>query len=461
MSRHLRSHSKSKDEMPDVGTLNLSGNRSRSGSRSSSRLSSRSNSFGAVWMTAAQFLEYQEQPLANEETVYQPYTRTTTDVAAAANGNEEEMGQDSKTLIFALIKQVKIGMDLSRVVLPTFILEPKSMLEKVSDFLTHSELLVATTRINDPLERMVGVVKWYLSGFYLKPKGVKKPYNPVLGELFRCSWNHPESKSFFIGEQVSHHPPVSAFYASNRKEGLVANGSILFRSKFYGTSVGSILEGSITIHHIRFGEEYEVTFPSAYGKGFLFGTLVMELAGLVTITCKQSGLKAEIDFKQKPSFFGEYNTLQGKISRLSNNQPIFNLSGKWDQRIDLTDANNPKCGQILWAVTPEFINQKLTKLKPNPMFALESDALWSKVTDAIVAGDQQLATDEKANIEQAQRDAAAIRAEKNMGYTPRLFVPNSSGGWTYKWFNNKPWNPQEEDEEYEAAGIIATRKHRA
>lgn len=56
------------------------------------------------------------------------------------------------------------------------------------------------------------------------------------------------------------------------------------------------------------------------GLGFLFGTLVMELAGLVTITCKQSGLKAEIDFKQKPSFFGEYNTLQGKIVRLFNNQ---------------------------------------------------------------------------------------------------------------------------------------------
>lgn len=125
------------------------------------------------------------------------------------------------TLSVLNIQQVKIGMDLSRVVLPTFILEPKSMLEKVSDFLTHSEvrpyhitlhlispkLLVATTRINDPLERMVGVVKWYLSGFYLKPKGVKKPYNPVLGELFRCSWNHPDSKSFFIGEQVSPSSP--------------------------------------------------------------------------------------------------------------------------------------------------------------------------------------------------------------------------------------------------------------
>lgn len=90
------------------------------------------------------------------------------------------------------------------------------------------------------------------------------------------------------------------------------------------------------------------------------------------------------------------------------------MSGRWDQRIDLTDPNSrSNTGQILWAVTPELANQRLQKLKPQPMFALESDALWGKVTDAINTGDQQLATDEKANIEQAQRDAAAFRAERN------------------------------------------------
>ena len=39
--------------------------------------------------------------------------------------------------------------------------------------------------------RMQKVVKWYLSGLYKKPKGLKKPYNPILGETFRCYWQHP------------------------------------------------------------------------------------------------------------------------------------------------------------------------------------------------------------------------------------------------------------------------------
>ena len=58
-----------------------------------------------------------------------------------------------------LLKQVKIGMDLSRVVLPTFILEPRSMLEKVSDFMTHAELLCLVPSIPDPLDRILGVLK--------------------------------------------------------------------------------------------------------------------------------------------------------------------------------------------------------------------------------------------------------------------------------------------------------------
>ena len=51
---------------------------------------------------------------------------------------------------------------------------------------------------------MKHVLKWYLSGFYKKPKGLKKPYNPILGEVFRCQWENPKtnSKTFYIAEQV-------------------------------------------------------------------------------------------------------------------------------------------------------------------------------------------------------------------------------------------------------------------
>lgn len=57
-------------------------------------------------------------------------------------------------MILSLLKQVRIGMDLSRVALPTFILEPRSMLEKLSDYLNHAELLCAVPTYEDPLQRV-------------------------------------------------------------------------------------------------------------------------------------------------------------------------------------------------------------------------------------------------------------------------------------------------------------------
>ena len=57
----------------------------------------------------------------------------------------EEMKIDAfeqgKNIILQLMKQVKPGMDLTKVTLPTHILEPRSFLEKMTDYFTHIELL--------------------------------------------------------------------------------------------------------------------------------------------------------------------------------------------------------------------------------------------------------------------------------------------------------------------------------
>lgn len=53
----------------------------------------------------------------------------------------EELEEENKSLIWFLLKQVRPGMDLSKVVLPTFILEPRSFLDKLSDYYYHADLL--------------------------------------------------------------------------------------------------------------------------------------------------------------------------------------------------------------------------------------------------------------------------------------------------------------------------------
>jgi len=215
----------------------------------------------------------------------------------------ETVSEENKSLIWTLLKQVRPGMDLSRVVLPTFILEPRSFLDKLSDYYYHADFLSEAALEENPYFRLKKVVKWYLSGFYKKPKGLKKPYNPILGETFRCLWIHPRtnSKTFYIAEQVSHHPPISAFYVSNRKDGFCLSGSILAKSKFYGNSLSAILEGEARLTFLNRGEDYVMTMPYAHCKGILYGTMTLELGGIVNITCQKTGYSAILEFKLKVS----------------------------------------------------------------------------------------------------------------------------------------------------------------
>lgn len=128
-----------------------------------------------------------------------------------------------------LLSQVKIGMDLTKVVLPTFILERRSLLEMYADYFAHPDLFLKIADLKDPKERMVQVVRWYLSAYHAGRKSTvaKKPYNPILGEIFQCHWDVNTQSDIpdgtaaadgpvpwcrrdqltFIAEQVSHHPP--------------------------------------------------------------------------------------------------------------------------------------------------------------------------------------------------------------------------------------------------------------
>ena len=57
-------------------------------------------------------------------------------------GNQtEELSDENKSIVWFLMKQVRPGMDLSKVVLPTFILEPRSFLDKISDYYYHADII--------------------------------------------------------------------------------------------------------------------------------------------------------------------------------------------------------------------------------------------------------------------------------------------------------------------------------
>ncbi|KAH6934797.1 hypothetical protein HPB50_000937 [Hyalomma asiaticum] len=403
--------------------------------------------------------EVEEEP----ETPYQEESNEELGVAGDA-GQTEEVAEENRSLIWALVKQVRPGMDLSKVVLPTFILEPRSFLDKLADYYYHADILSRAVQEDDPLTRMKLVVQWYLSGFYKKPKGLKKPYNPILGEVFRCCWKHPEtgSRTFYIAEQVSHHPPISSFYVSNRPDGFCISGTILAKSKFYGNSLSAILEGTAQLSFLTRGETYTITMPYAHCKGILMGTLTMELGGKVNIVSEKTGYRTELEFKLKASspFLGGpelCNLVTGKLKL--GKETLYLIQGHWDGQIFLRDKKTQE-EQVLWHPTQEVRSKRL-KRSTVPLELqqeYESERLWQHVSAAIIRGDQLAATEEKTILEEAQRRNTKERQARMEPWVPRFFVQDLlTGDYLYKHADSRPWDPRNDVVQFERNGVIQSK----
>ena len=65
--------------------------------------------------------------------------------------DEGEAGlvEEHKSVIMYLLSQVRLGMDLTKVVLPTFTLERRSLLEMYADFFAHPDLFVSISDQKD------------------------------------------------------------------------------------------------------------------------------------------------------------------------------------------------------------------------------------------------------------------------------------------------------------------------
>ncbi|XP_014468769.1 PREDICTED: oxysterol-binding protein-related protein 8 isoform X2 [Dinoponera quadriceps] len=389
-----------------------------------------------------------------------PYTSNENEVLGAAGEVVAELQEEQKSLIWFLLKQVRPGMDLSKVVLPTFVLEPRSFLEKLADSYYHADILSQAVLEDDAFTRMKTVVKWYLSGFYKKPQGLKKPYNPLLGETFRCYWQHPNgSRTFYLAEQLSHHPPISGFYVTNRQDGFTISATIIAKSKFYGNSTSAVLDGVAILTMLPRGEDYTMTIPYAHCKGLLMGTLSMELGGKVNIICEKTGYHSELEFKLKP-FLGGAELMNQVVGRIRlGKETLATISGYWDGQISITDK---RTGQenAFFNPTPEIRKNRLKKYTVPMEYQgpWESEKLWHAVTLAIDNDDQFAATQAKTQLEEAQRERAKERKILGQEWVPKYFVQDIiTGNWVYRHADVRPWDPRNDVVQYEENYIVRTK----
>lgn len=199
-----------------------------------------------------------------------------------------------------------------------------------SDYLNVQALLAACTEGATPLERLLAVVRWHLSTVR-SPLFGKAPYNPIEGETHHVS----AGGLHLLAEQVSHHPPVSAIYASHPSKQTRVLWQHQAAPRFTGSAVEVAIKGRRRLFLDAHGEVYELDSPSL---GFrLLPTPLAQWTGHTRVVCEASGLVALVHFKAKGSFgWGKGQGVSGKVGKLGpdggikKGEEMLNIDGQWD-----------------------------------------------------------------------------------------------------------------------------------
>ncbi|GAB0493842.1 hypothetical protein MMPV_005128 [Pyropia vietnamensis] len=368
-----------------------------------------------------------------------------------------------------LLSAVKAGAELTAVPLPASVLDPVSSLEKGIKSMQRGELIRELVAAPTPAARFLELVRFFLSGLPKERFG-KKPYNPVLGEVFRAAFQHRDGggSTVMLAEQVCHHPPVTALYLSNPTLGFMMSSHATPEPKLWGNSLEVKLKGLVRITltlpaadesaGVMNGgggtpasrssgstpggglrtEEYVLTRPTILTSGYLgLGKQKMEFSGESMIRCETTDLEAVIDFKSKGTFnlrSTDANGVSGRVVESSTGRILYELSGNWDKVVHVTDMVT-RTTRVLFDYDAVAEQYGMNVWLPPKEAREEHNSLrvWEGCSKAIWAGNSREANELKRAVEDGQRLLRKEREVAGVEWTPRYFDLRPDGeGYTVK-----------------------------
>ncbi|XP_068614945.1 oxysterol-binding protein-related protein 2-like [Brachionichthys hirsutus] len=384
--------------------------------------------------------------------------------------------------IWSILKKC-IGMELSKIAMPVIFNEPLSFLQRLTEYMEHTHLIHQANATTDSVERMKCVAAFAVSAVASQWERTGKPFNPLLGETYELI---REDLGFrWMSEQVSHHPPVSAFQAEGIGEDFVFHGSIYPKVKFWGKSIEAEPKGVITLELPKYNEAYTWTNPTCCVHNIIVGQLWIEQYGNVEVINHRTGERCSMTFKPCGLFGKELHKVEGYIVDKSKKK-LCAIYGKWTEclytvdsaafdthkktdrknsdekkgnkqssmdeepeEVPLPDAETVQVipgSELIWKITPRPDNS--AKFYAFSTFALHLNELEKSMEGAIPStdsrlrpdihamenGDMELASAEKKRLEEKQRTARKNRTK-------------STGEWKTRWFQQGP-NPHNKAQDW-------------
>ncbi|CCM01209.1 uncharacterized protein FIBRA_03257 [Fibroporia radiculosa] len=264
----------------------------------------------------------------------------------------------------------------------------------------------------------------------------------------------PRVRITYLTEQVSHHPPVSAYYASCPSRNVELSGIDQISAKVSGTTLrivpGSLNKGLFVklTGGAGAGETYHITHPIGSVNGIFRGSFYITMGEATIITCTGGNggekLRAIIEYKEE-SWLGKAQFLvEGvihtydpdetqykdwtRVKHVPRSCILATFDGSWKHKIRWKRANTPTSDYATLIdlsglhIIPKSV-RPLEKQLPN-----ESRKLWENVTTRLLAKEYGEATKHKLAIEQRQRDEAAERKRRGNQFVPKYFESDYETG---------------------------------
>lgn len=381
--------------------------------------------------------------------------------------NVDSIPQEQKGAFHSFLKSLaSFSGDLSSLTCPAFLLAPNSLIEYSEYWISRPDLFTAIPKEDDELERMLAVVRWFISsmnGSYSSrvPKGEweKKPYNPVLGEQYFMQWGPigDSGDTDVVCEQVSHHPPITGFHLQNDTAGIAVNGHNGQKTRFSGTSliVDQVGHGVMKLKS-RNNEAYLFTLPSLTVNGIWYAAPYLELIGSTYIQ-SSTGFYVTIEYLSKGWLSGSKNSFKAYVRKNcgSPKEYLYKIEGQWNGKSTITKYGSKSSSPFLDVAGSPKAEMRIKPVEEQD--ERESRKIWQKVSQAILEGDVNKAGEEKSKIENKQRAEKKARDDQGEQWSPKYFTwvdsdsvyaalvqmankvvkskhsdVSSDGSWTYK-----------------------------
>ena len=224
-------------------------------------------------------------------------------------------------------------------------------------------------------------------------------------------------------EQVSHHPPITAYVIENKSKGLALTGHNAQKTSFSsGAIIVKQIGHAVLTIDLEKGKKEEVliTLPKLRIDGLWYGSPYIELwdktniqsssgwssvvsssVDLILLLSPHVTRYQQLEYKGKGYFSGKIHMVKATVSPPGSSSIKHTIEGQWH-----TQTKDTKTGKVFTDVTSP--KEEVTVGPTEEMEEFESRKLWGLVSQGIRDGDYETASREKSKIEVRRQPGGSI-----------------------------------------------------